>query len=58
MTRLADEPELDPDVLAMTPGERVAMVWQLTVDAWALGGREIPSYPRHSMPGRVVRSQP
>lgn len=55
MIRLGAEPDLDADVLAMTPDERVAMVWQLTLDAWAVAGREIPRYARHAMPGRMVR---
>jgi len=32
------------------------MVWQLTLDAWELAGREIPNYPREEAPIRVVRS--
>ena len=38
-----------------TVDERVALVWQLTREAWSLQGREIPSYPRHEAPGRMVR---
>lgn len=53
--RLGDEPDLDPDVLDMRPDERVAMVWRLTLDAWAVAGHEIPTYHRRSMPGRLVR---
>ncbi|HEX2252972.1 MAG TPA: hypothetical protein VHQ65_06875 [Thermoanaerobaculia bacterium] len=37
-----------------TPEERLAMVWPLTVDAWALSGREIPAYSRHEMPVLVI----
>lgn len=33
MLRLEDEGE-EPDVLRMTPSERVAMVWPLTLQAW------------------------
>ncbi len=54
---LADEPVLDPDVLAMTPSARVAMVWQVTRDAWAWAGRCIPTYERGSMPGRILRKR-
>jgi len=39
-----------------TPGERVAMVWRVTLDAWASSGRPLPSYTRAEMPGRVLRS--
>lgn len=55
LTKLVEEPELDPDVLAMTPHDRVAMVWQLTMDSWAVTGRPVPSYQRATMPGRMVR---
>lgn len=39
-----------------TPGERVAMVWRVTLDVWASSGRPMPSYARSEMPGRVIRS--
>jgi hypothetical protein len=38
-----------------TPSERVAMVWGLTLDAWAMSGRPLPDYPRDASPGRIVR---
>lgn len=38
-----------------TPAQRVALVWTLTQEAWALSGRPIPKYARHEMPV-VVRS--
>lgn len=38
-----------------TPGERIAMVWRVTLDAWASSGRPIPSYSRANMPGRLTR---
>jgi hypothetical protein len=50
---LGQEPE--DDLSALTCGERVAMVWQLTLDAWATMGAEIPDYSRSEMPGKVVR---
>jgi hypothetical protein len=52
---LGAEPELD--LSASTPGERVAMVWQLTLDAWATMGAEIPTYTRAEAPGRVIRKR-
>jgi hypothetical protein len=38
-----------------TSGERVAMVWRITLDAWASAGRALPSYTRAEMPGRIIR---
>lgn len=38
-----------------TAEDRVAMVWQLTLDAWAMSGRPIPDYRREDSPGRVIR---
>jgi hypothetical protein len=53
--RLGEEP---PDDLraTTTAAERVEMVWQVTLDAWALAGRTIPDYPRSEAPVRVIRS--
>lgn len=46
------------DVLvAVPPAERVAMVWALTCDAWAMSGRPMPDYPRSHAPGRIVRGR-
>lgn len=42
-------------LLDVPPARRVAMVWALTVDAWALRGESIPDYARSEAPGRVVR---
>ena len=55
LLRQSDESELDPDVLAMSPSERLALVWRLTEDAWAMSGKEIPQYSRAQMPGRLIR---
>jgi len=33
------------------------MVWRLTLDAWAMAGRELPAYRRDEAPG-VVRRPP
>lgn len=53
--RLGEEP---PDDLraTTTAAERVEMVWQVTLDAWALAGRTIPDYPRNEAPVHVIRS--
>jgi hypothetical protein len=50
---LSSQPEADLSSLSMS--ERLALVWQLTLDAWAMTGREIPAYERSQMPGTVVR---
>ena len=40
-----------------TPAERVAMMWQLTVDAWAFKGEQVAELrlPRHIV--RVLRRE-
>ena len=45
----ADEQEDDTDVLNTTPAERIAMMWQLTLDAWAFTGEPLDEsrLPRH-----------
>jgi len=47
--RLGDEPG---DDLSNTTSaaERVAMVWRLTLDAWAASGRPFPEYSREHTP--------
>ncbi len=51
--RLGEEP---PDDLGgfTTVEERIAMMWPLTLEAWALAGRPIPSYDRSATPVRVI----
>jgi len=54
--RLGDEAlvdERDPT----TPDERLAMVWTLTREQWALAGLRHPDYTRAEMPGNVVRKR-
>ena len=41
-----------------TPSERVAMVWPLTLQAWAMSGEPLPSYSRAETPGHIVRLLP
>ena len=53
--RLGEEP--DDGLADTTVEERVGMVWQLTLDAWASAGRRIPDYPRSEMPVRVPRNR-
>ena len=38
-----------------TPAERIAMVWTLTLEAWAVAGRPLPVYRRDETPVRVLR---
>lgn len=49
---LTDRDELLTDV---SPSTCVAMVWALTLDAWACGGRALPDYDRRQAPGRLLR---
>jgi hypothetical protein len=45
------------DLLLDVPvADRIAMVWALTVDAYAMRGEPIPAYERRHAPGRVVRA--
>jgi hypothetical protein len=53
---LEDEGGDDPRDVS-TVDERVALVWQLTREAWSLQGREMPSYRRAETPGRILRSR-
>jgi len=36
--------------------ERLAMLWRVTLDAWASAGRALPTYSRATMPIRIVRA--
>jgi hypothetical protein len=47
--------EAAPSVSDASPEQRVAMVWALTLDAWAIRGEPIPDYPRALAPGRILR---
>jgi hypothetical protein len=37
-----------------TPSERLAMVWDLSREAWALTGLPVPTYERHQIPITMV----
>jgi hypothetical protein len=51
--RLGESPS---DVLHdVSPADCIAMVWSLTLDAWAAAGRPIPDYARADAPGRLLR---
>jgi len=51
--RLGEEPE--DDLSETTPEQRLAMIWELSVDAWTLSGRPFPEYSRAETPVRVIR---
>ena len=49
--KLGEEPA--PDLAhSTTPEERVAMMWRLAQDAWAMTGRPLPTYTRAETPMR------
>lgn len=48
---LDSEPPLD----ATTPLQRVGMMWELAVQAYAIAGIAIPDYDRAHAPVRVLR---
>jgi hypothetical protein len=47
--RLGEEPRDDLSG-STTAEQRLAMVWPLTLEAWALAGLPIPTYARHETP--------
>lgn len=51
---MSDDELADPRIPASVD-ERLALVWMLTRQQWAFAGREIPTYTRAEMPGRVLR---
>lgn len=54
--RLGDEPSDDLSPVT-TPEERVAMMWPLALEAWALAGRSVPTYARSETPVHCVRPE-
>jgi hypothetical protein len=36
----------------------ISLVQQLTLECWALAGKEAPAYPREEIPVRFVRGRP
>jgi hypothetical protein len=54
--RLRVGEEHPDDVSALSPDERVRLVGELTLAAWRLAGKELPSLPRSQWPGTVIRS--
>jgi hypothetical protein len=53
--RLGEEPSEDLSATT-TAAQRLAMMWPLTLDAWAAAGRPIPDYPRHQAPIHILRA--
>ncbi|OHB69304.1 MAG: hypothetical protein A2V70_08565 [Planctomycetes bacterium RBG_13_63_9] len=51
---LADQGN-ESDLRDTTPAERLGMMWQLTLDAWALMGEDDAELPLPRHVGRVVR---
>jgi hypothetical protein len=47
--------EDSPDIASLDRSTRIAMVWPITLDAWATSGRAMPDYDRAHAPGRILR---
>jgi hypothetical protein len=54
VTKLSEQ-GTEPDLRDTTPAERIGMMWQLALDAWAFKGEPVlePRLPRHVV--RVIR---
>jgi len=57
VSKLSEQGKED-DLKALTSGERIEMMWQLALDAWAAKGEPVvePELPRHIV--RVIRRKP
>lgn len=53
--KLGEEPSDDLSETT-TPLERLAMMWPLAVQAWALAGKTHPTYDRSTTPIRIFRN--
>ena len=53
---IAEEPLRDP-LDRSTVDERIASVWPLTCEAWAVAGKAVPSYRRSAAPGNMLRRE-
>lgn len=49
--RLGEEPA---EEVTGTVEERLAAVWTMTLEAWAIAGKPLPTYERHEAPIRVI----
>jgi hypothetical protein len=54
---LGSEPIRD-ELDRSTVDERIAMMWPLAKEAWAVAGKPIATYERKNMPGTVLRREP
>ena len=52
--RLGSEPSDDLSATT-TPEQRLAMMWELALQAWQLTGHQLPTYSRSEIPGKLVR---
>jgi hypothetical protein len=52
-TKLGDDDDLHL-LRTTTSDERLSMMWQLALDAWAMSGQKIPEYPRNETPGLLI----
>ena len=41
-----------------TPEQRLAMMWDLALEAWQLSGRELPAYDRAATPVTLRAARP
>ena len=55
VTRLKDQDGVMDDLRETTPAERVGMMWQLTVDAWAFMGEDVAEQRLQRDVERVIR---
>ncbi len=55
VTRLKDQDGVMDDLRDTTPAERVGMMWQLTVDAWAFMGEDVAEQRLQRDVERVIR---
>lgn len=53
---LGQEPARDP-LDRSTVDERLAMMWPLAKEAWAVAGKPIATYKRRDMPGALTRRE-
>ena len=53
---LGAEPAWD-DRSPATIDERIALVWELTLEAWQVAGKTLPTFDRVDSPGRLLRAK-
>lgn len=52
--RLGDEDEL-ADYCELTPSQRLAMIWPITIEAWAFAGQDIRELRLSRSTVRIIR---